>query len=121
MGVESETPEVACFVSQQHACHSCGVTSLHFINPGQRGYERKREGRRGSLTCTGAGSQDLCGREHVGQQVSGRISGRMQVAFQTCFQENQLKEWLQQAPNKGGGGDSLCSGSLAVSKRQTHG
>ena len=44
MGVESETPEVACFVSQQHACHSCGVTSLHFINPGQRGYERKREG-----------------------------------------------------------------------------
>ena len=43
MGVESETPEVAWFVSQQHACHSCGVTSLHFINPGQRGYERKRE------------------------------------------------------------------------------
>jgi hypothetical protein len=82
--------------------------------------ERGREGEapshaqvQAAKTCVGESMWDS-------KSLAGSLEGCKGLC-QTCFQENQLKEWLQQAPNKGGGGESLCFGSLAVSKRQTHG
>lgn len=53
VGGGREAPKVACSVSQQPARYSCGAASHHFISPQQRVKERKREGGRGSLVCSG--------------------------------------------------------------------